>query len=695
MNGSVLSVPMLQTLGYSLEESQVLLFLLDKGLGTIDELESETKLITTVIQNTLQKLQDEGLVELIDIEPATYVVTPRFARKSAYQTEELYKLFMAQVEAIVSRKRDILDEIKNVFMSLGYVIRAPLTEPGAVRVPARLRRVGLTYDFIAESYYRIGVMLLNQDKWSLLQERIPSRLMIPELTSSLQQQNNCLISFIFLGVDVERPEEAMRELDTIRMRARRWSRERGIENEAFYVVYVSEDTEGQVKSLIREIRQKRKMVENTYAEIQTTLGEIDDMISGTGSARSLFDFITSRPSFLGPSFLQAFGKIAEPIQSITSREMRNHHLFRRQYEEERIRIIRARDAFESRVYLPDIDSTQDYLERFQALKEKFSPIEYELRQLYQELLVLARPQFEEAEEIKWNPFMFTEPYEPKGITINQEALKKQAQRFVNSLTDGLPGNINFVMSSAGMGKTHMLKYVYFPLLKKNDVWPIYVDCPVKYDLVKSVCQEMLQDRNFPEEVLGHLPGLREKDYSTTLDMIDLILRINALLVDMHNAKGVVLLFDELENAIPYRYYTTPAVRQRIEEEPLALRQLREILQYSYGERIGFVIAFRQEVLPIVGQSLRMTNLRPFLREPKQLSLKDIRELILHRYKTWSAKEIRFSDACLREVIKITEGVTRDIIKYCRELYGYALRKDHKRITTRTLHQIGTIPLFKY
>ncbi len=689
MNGSVLSVPMLQTLGYSLEESQVLLCLLDNGLGTIDELESKTKLITTVIQNTLQKLQDEGLVELIDIEPTTYVVTPKFAGKSASQTEELYKLFIAQIEAIVSRERDILDEIKNIFMSLGYVIKAPLTEPGALRAPSRLRRVGLTYDFIAESYYRIGVMLLNQDKWLLLQERLPSRLMITQLTSSLEQQNNCLTSFIFLGVDVQRPEEAIQALNEIRMRTSRWSRERGIENQAFYTVSVFPDMEGQVKSLAGEIRQKRKIVESVYTEIETALAEVDDMVAGIETTSSFLDkLLFGEEPFT--RFLPDIGEIAEPVQSALSREMRNHRLFRRQYEEERIQIRRWRDAFESRVYLPEIDSVQDYLKRIQALKEKFLPIRFELR-LYNEFVFTSMRE----KERKWNPFMFTEPYEPEGITINQEALKKQAQKFANSIRDGLPGNINFVMGSTGMGKTHMLKYVYVPLLRENDIWPIYVDCPVKYDLVKSVCQEILQDRNFPEEVLGYLPGLRDKDYSTTQDVIDLILRINSLVVRTNNARGVVLLLDELENTVPYRYYTVPDVKQRLEEEPLALRQLREILQHDYRERIGFVIAFRKQALPMVEQSLRMTNFRAFVREPKQLGLKDVRELILHRYKTWSAKEIRFSDECLKGIVEITEGVTRDIIKYCRELYSYAIGKKHKRITRRTLQQVGTIPLFKY
>lgn len=688
MNRSALSVPIFQALGYSLEESKVLLHLLSNRLGTIDELKSETSLTTTVIQDTLQKLQDEGLVELVNREPQTYMVTSKFARESASQTEELYKALITEVEAIVSGKRDILDEIKNAFMSLGYIIKAPLTELGSQRVPPHLRGVGLMYDFIAESYYRVGVLLLNQDKWSLLEERSSFPYLLAELTYSFEQQNNCLTSFLFFGPDIQRPEQAMRILDKSRL-GRRWPRERGIEKQPFYAIEVSEDMEDKVKSVIAEIRQKTKMVESIYVEIDTALAEADEIITATETFRLLLDsFLSGRAPFPG---LPDIGEIVEALQSTIGREMRNQRLFRRQYEEERVQIRRWRDKFESRIYLPEIDTAQDYLERIQALKEKFLPIQFELGKLVDEVMFATGREREQ----EWDPFMFTEPYEPEGITINQEALKKQAQKFVNSIRDGLPGNINFVIGSAGMGKTHMLKYVYVPLLRENDIWPIYVDCPVKYDLVKSVCQELLQDRNSPQEMLGYLPGLREKDYSTTLDMIDLILKINALLVKTHNAKGIVLLLDELENSIPYRYYTTPAVRQRIEEEPLALRQLREILQHSYGERIGFVIAFRRAILPVIEQSLRMTNIRAFLREPKQLSLKDMRELILHRYKTWSAKEMRFSDACLREVAEITEGVTRDSIKYFRELYRYAIREQHKQITRRTLHRIGEIPLFKY
>jgi len=690
MDRSVLSVSMLQTLGYSLEESQVLLCLLEKRIGTIDEIESETKLLTTVIQDILQKLRDEDLVELVNREPQTYVLTPKFARESASQTEELYKAFIAKVEALVSREREIVDQIKNAFMSLGYIIKAPLTELGAVGVRRRLRRVGLTtYDFIAESYYNIGVILLDQDKWSLLGERYTLRL-LPDLMSSLEQRNNCLTSFIFLGPDVQRPAEAVASLNELLDMWRGIRSGRGVERQPFYIVSVSRDMEGQVKSLVGEIRQKRRIVESVYTELETALAKVDDITAAIETTGSFLDSLLSGEEPFA-TFFAHIGEVAEPVQSALNREIRNHRLFKRQYEEERVQIRRWRDAFESRIYLPEIDTAADYLNRIQALEEKFLPIRFELATLHSEFV---RPGMGE-KEMKWNPFGFTEPYEPEATTINQEPLKRQAQKFVNSIRDGLPGNINFVMGSAGMGKTHILKYVYVPLLRQNDIWPIYVDCPVKYDVVKGVCQELLQDRNFPEEVLSRLPGLREKDYSTTLDMIDLILRINALLVKTYNAKGVVLLLDELENTIPYRYYTDPDVKQRIEEEPLALRQLGEILRHDYREGIGFVIALRKQALPLVEQSLRMTNFRAFLREPKQLGLKDIRELILHRYKTWSAKEIRFSDACLKEVAEITEGITRDIIKYCRELYKYAIGKKHKRITRRTLQEIGEIPLFRY
>lgn len=684
MNRSVLSVPMLQTLGYSLEESQVLLCLLDKGLGTIDELESETKLATTVIRNTLQKLQDEGLVKLVNREPETYAVTPEFVTKSASRTEELYKTFITEIEAIVSRERDVLDEIKYVFMSLGYVIRAPLTGPGVVRVPARLRRVGLTYDFVAESYYRIGVMLLDQEKCSFFEER-QSYGWIADLTGSFEQLNNCLTSFVFFGPDVQKSEEAIRVLDESPYR--RWLAERGIEKQALYAMQVSEDMEDKVRSAIAEIRQKRKMVESIYGEIDTELATTDEILTTADTYRMVLDSsLTGRFPLPG---VPTIGEVVEAVQSTVSRETRNLRLFRRQYEEERVQIRRWRDRFESRIYLPEIDTAQDQLERIRALRDKFLPIRFELGELCNEFALRPSP------EGVWNPFIFAEPYEPKGVTIDQATLKKQARRFADSIRDGLPGNINLVMGSAGMGKTHMLKYVYVPLLRDSGIWPIYVDCPVKYDLVKSVCRELLQDRNFPQDVQSYLSGLREKDYSTTADMIDLILSINGLLAQTHGARGTVLLLDELENSVPYGYYTTPAVRQRIEEEPLSLRQLREVVQYSYGERIGFVVAFRRAILPVVEQSLRMTNIQAFLREPKQLSLTDLRELVLHRYETWSAKEIRFSDTCLREVAQITEGVTRDIIKYCRELYKRAIEKGHKRITVRTLRQIGEIPLFRY
>jgi len=694
------NVAVLRALGYEPNEALVLARLVTEGTSTRVELSRATNLSQRRLSIALTQLEESGCVEKADEESGRYALTPQFARRISAQIEEFSRGFVGEVERAVSTERKVINELKSLFMALGYMIAQPPKE--GIRLP-RFERRGkrregtFNFDFIAEGYYRLGVVILDSAKLESVSQFVPDPGFILRSLPELEEISNCLTSIIFFAPVVTRDIKRL-YLDGRRMARLRYLEARGMEGRAFFTINLAEDIRDQLQGHVAEIRQRTTLVQDLLGKINQELDEIKNL---TVHNEFLSQFVESAlagvylmlPGAAGETFREELLKIAEPIRDIVDREMRNHRIFERQYHEERVRIDRITDRFENRAFLPEVHRLEESLDHLRALKSKFEPIRFELGAI-QDQIFEAQMTAAPGQRLVWNPFVFTEPYDPEGVTINQEEIKARARRFSIAVQEGLPTALNLLVGAAGTGKTHVLRYVYLPLLQKAHVLAIYVHCPMKLDLVAAITAELLQDSNFPERLRGPVAALRRRDTTTVQDLIDLVQELRTL-ARANGFGGFVLLLDELENLLPYGT-PKPTRQDRVaSQQPLALRQLKDVLRYRYGEGFGLVIAFRRGVLELVKDSLQMSNFDEFLIEPRALTLEEIQGVIKQRFKVWSSPPVQFTRPCLNRIIGVTEGVTRDIIKYCRELYSYARRRGLKRLVQHHVAAIEPLPLFRY
>ena len=177
-----------------------------------------------------------------------------------------------------------------------------------------------------------------------------------------------------------------------------------------------------------------------------------------------------------------------------------------------------------------------------------------------------------------NPFLFTEPYKLEKRVIEQDRIQKFASDYCNSIKKGLPNFVNFITGEAGIGKTNTLLHIYEKKLEKNNIKTLYIDCPIGFDLVNNIHNEMLLDENYPEEMKSLIRTYRKQKPSTPRELLEIIEEIASIFFKL-GYDGFVIIIDELENSVPYIEKVKDKERPIL--QPLALRQLSELLLFKH------------------------------------------------------------------------------------------------------------------
>jgi predicted transcriptional regulator len=692
----------LTLIGLSDAEASVLSHMLKKKNCTAEQLIKDTGLSRGTVYTALSHLLRDNYIAKSGTRPVRYSATSYSLKVVRDQLNTFYKSIMSEIEKkTVTEVRVVLQEICTTFEKNGYAIRDP---PEIIPTRLMQRELISIIDKVAEGDYSIGIALLDKNK--KLPKLTPEHFGYDFLYSRLMEMSrelNCLTTFVFVHQDLKDADEWYRSfMRRNKIRPLLFRQEYfGIPGEGLYVFKTSENLPEKIESAIAEIRQKRMAVQNMAVLLRQKMDQIQELILlSQGSIRSIDDIMTGKqfqfPKEVGNFLLEHFQKIAEPIQRIKNRESRNLAIFKRRFSEDEVRINNYLDAFERRIYLPKAEVLEKDIAEMEMLLSKFTPIEFELSDLSSNLfnyainVIEAHPR----KEVAINPFLFTEPYEPENFFVNEDSFVKAALELRKSIIEGLPSFFQLVTSEAGMGKTHALKYIYSPLMEKAGIKPIYIDCPLNYDLLAGIFHEITQESNFPETVKGTIRSLRRQAPSTPREFIKFIREIVDIWLSL-GFRGVVIILDELENSLPY-IYLEKAEDIKEYKDPLAFRQLRETLSSRPVDNLGFVLSCRDKIYPLLAASLKIENISKYTHTPETLSLEQVQELINHRYQMWSVKiGPEFTNEAIEEIMKAVNKNTRDIIKYCRELFKFAMRNRLKKVKRETVEKIGLIPLFRY
>ncbi len=651
----------------------------------IDEFSSKLDLSRSDMNSIIKKLISKKIIDIIA--GKNIRIRPEFALKAAGDLENSMEIFTDKLRAtrfLIIEK--FVEEIEKIFQIEGYRIKRDL----ARETRYIDRKVEIAFKFIAEKFYRFGALVIDPEIFDTMRRIRDHRYVFPSrFFIEMQTSSSCIGTFIFFDPRLDKRDVypqmkwLYKERDIYSMPTK---------EQFLFIPKPEENIREFILHNLNEIEIRRDTVEQRFKELKDEMKKTKDLIVEDSMMISELSSLTSGKYYMAhrPKN-ENFSEFIVPIKSVVDREARNLEIFERKYEEEKGLIEGEMVEFDKRLILPNPSILKEKSVKIRKLKSKFEPIRHELRSLLDQVL---SPYISGNQPMRINPFVLTEPNDIEAFTVNQDSIKKTASGFFQHLISG-GSNLLFVVGAAGTGKTHTLKHVFFSMARKLKVWPIYVDCPLKYDIVSSLFGEITQDSNFPKAIHQFLPSFRKKRVSTEIEFIEIIRKLNEL-IQTKGYKYLLLIIDELENSLPYTYDIKHGKEfDESEESPLALRQLKEILSSNACRNIGFVFAFRDHILAEVKSRLKLKYFNKFVCTPEILNEKHFKELIELRYETWHSKHITFQLPVIREVISLTNSNTRHTVQYFRALYNEAASENRKKVTLKILKSVGKLPLFTY
>lgn len=693
------SEKLIRLLPLSESERIVLSYFMTNRSAVAPEIVDATKLSKMTVYKVLSSLVSKGYVIRTSDRPSKYMLSDIIFSELASSINEIRQIFRSTRQlAPPTETRKYLEDICNVFEKQGFAIRErPDLETLDEMFPSRwhLKRV---MDKIADAEYSIGISIIDSGKMRSA-PRVRDVDIFQYLLTRFIIDLNLLTIFVFIDRNFrgsilyyKRCSDALRELPLPLLH--------GITGTHVYVFRTGEDLSKQIVGAIQEIRQKRMVIASLETTMRKKVEDIQNsLVLSQGYIRRIDDVLLGRyRPFQTKRIQEGLERFSIPFNQIKNRERRNLEIFERELNEERVRIQRYFDAFDRRVFIPSSDQVEQDIFLMDTLLEKFEPIEFELSDLSSGMFDFAAGLVVESARSEINPFMFTEPYEPNGSYVNQEHMEKNADLLCSKIKRNMPNTFQIITGDAGSGKTHAIKYIYAPKLEKNDIKTLYIDCPRSYDILPGIFAEVTQESSYPNELVESIRELRKRVPLTGKEFITLVNQINDLLKDK-GYKGMLIAIDEMENSIPYPYKVNTYEQEHPSHEyrpPLSFRQLKEIISNRTSENLGFIISCRTRVYPILTASLNVGNIEEFTIQPKKLDIESFNQLIEQRYATWTVRrKPQFSSDAIKRIYKLTNGNTRDMLRYSRELFKFAIRNKLRSISEKTIKKIGTIPVFQY
>lgn len=678
-----------RVIGFNENESMLLTQIINNPQYTLEKYSYHLNVTSTIFTKLLNKLSRNHIIAITENQKLR--ITSQFALQQSREFDQLAKDFsyeLKETRFLISNR--YIEEIENIFKGEGFRINKKSQNKLRFQFRGHIPENLLVYQFVASKFYKLGVFYISQDLLQALKVGDdPSYVafVLHDMFNQLEDYHNCIGSVIIFS-----PRTKSKTAFTLKTHLFRRSSQNHLSNNHFrYIFHDEQKIHAELLNIISEIDLRKDSVDSRFTSIKSSIKIIKDIIAESTMMISQLNSVTAGKYLHSRSKEVDTSKYMPYIKTVIDREQRNLNIFDRKFEEERARIERKSDGYDKRLLLPRPQSLANSIKNLNILKDKFQPIRHELNSLIELLLY---PYIQGQDPMQVNPFILTEPNDMESFTVNQESIKISSVNFFKRLTKSVE-NIRFVVGKAGSGKTHSLRNIFYINAKLENFWPIYIDCPMKYDIINSLFYEIVKEANFPNKLRNFISSIGKQKVDTEYGLINVLKTINNLLKE-YNYKGLVLLIDELENALPYTYDLKYKKNLSPKAEPaLALNQLKDILSSELVNDIGFIFAFREHILQEIKDGLNIKNFKKYIVIPAELSLKHFKELINLRYETWDSKILMFNTNVLEKIMKITNTNFRYSIQYYRALYELANSNNRKRITLKLLDQIGEIPLFEY
>lgn len=678
-----------QVMGLNTHEAKLLALVISKPEYTLADFIKKLEFTRTEFQRILNSLTRSNKIDI------TQDNKIRISSEFAIEQSRLFDIKTSQFSTVLKETRFLItekyiEEIEDIFKMDGYRISRNTAVKNKTPYFPEASISDLSYKFIAKKFYRLGIFIISQAFLKIhtgLKISIYLKSLIEEHLTRLENEFACLGSVILIDPRLDKKYTKMllnqfsrANIDSLTSRP----------NHIKFVYYQDRSVQSFITSIMNDIENTRETIDERFKDLKLNIRKTRDLIVESSMMISQLDSLTSG-KYLPQNYKQdEMSRYMPHIKSVVGRETRNLEIFNRRFEEERAIIERDNDDYDKRFILPNVRKLRDSYNKLNRLQQKFNPIRHELRSLVELILY---PYIRGKDPMKINPFILTEPNTIESFTVNQDRIKRSSIRFYKRLKSN-GENLLFIVGKAGSGKTHALKNIFFHRAHQEKFWPIYIDCPMKYDIISSLFVEIIKENNFPETLRDYIKAISKQRVSSEYELINVLKNLNDL-VNSEGYNGIIFLIDELENSLPYTYDIKYNSRGDKDENAIALKQLKEILSSELMNNIGFIISFRDHILKEVISGLKISNFDDYKITPEKLNEEHFDELIQNRIRTWNSKSIAFNKNVISEIVNRTDSNTRYTIQYFRALYENARKKNRKRITLKLLDSIGGIPLFEY
>jgi len=673
-----------QATGQPESDATILAFLITSEISSVEEIVRNSGLSRAKVYSTLNRLRKLGFVIQTNERPARYQVSEELIDRIRTEMQGLFRFISKRVDEVkIPETKEILGNIKEILEKKGFTIERPrLMKLSSDSQDSREYAVSL--DFLANREFSIGILLLDENRLKSLDIDLSDRFysfiyykLIDTITAA-NKQFELLESYLIFHVEPPK-------LTSVKRAIKRMREEYSyiIDNARFKEFYTHDKNfKILLTKEIENLTMQRRIADNLSEDLRRKLEQIDDEIALANVHYAMIADYVKMPEQWTKEKNRPQDKVIECLQNIADREKRNLVSYQRKFMSLAINLYDLVDKIDRKIYLPEASELEEGINDLDSLDLKFKAIEFELRKLRRAL----RSFMQKMDDI--NPFIFTEPYDLENEVINEKEMKASAIEFSNSIAKGLPSYIQFITGDPGSGKTKILRHVFARTLDSRRIGNVYINCPVRLDLIAGISEEFLQESNFPKNMRNMVKSIRKDNPETALDFLYILEDICDAYMGI-GYKGFTLILDELENSLPHAESEDSSFR------PLAMRQLSDLLKSRTSKNLGFVIACRESMYSQVERHLGLANINYFSHPVRSLNSIEIERLIHTRYKIWKINNPpEFEKRIITQILKKTNNNTRDTIKYLRELYDIARTEKKKRISVIDLKRIGEIPLFK-
>ena len=684
-------------------ESKILIEIIKNGnKAKMNQLLEGTKISRATIYQYLKKFQSNNIIKKFGKRPIYYSITESFNKRIKDEISKLNETFSSGIaEFRIEETQEIIIKINEIFQNEGYVER--IIDHSNLRKIKKNRRSPPEFlqflEFISlkkfEKLISIGVIFIDNRSLRNIEKNIPRLEYLPIIINDLNQYFKCAFFFVLINNEIKNPEKILEKFQKKQYRNM---------NINFRYEIIGSNLEEFLRVELKDIDEGIRITKDLLKLVEEKINKIENLIIlSHGYCNYINNFVSEAsigPKFNLPGFIiTELTNIIDPVEKITSRELRNLEIYNIRYREVFLKIKNYMVDFENRLKLPSIDQIHIDLKYLDFLIEKFEPIEFELNDLENIIFkyglnLIKADNSEERKKISINPFFMTEPFELDNFYVNQNKIKENFRIFFNNIKNNTQDFLRFLKGDPGTGKTHILKYICFELGNQLNIKTIYIDCNVGFDIIPMIFKEITREILYPEELREFIKRFRNRTVSTIRDLYKLLKELNKLLINF-GYNGFILIIDEFENVIHYKYLEDPKELNDL-EIPLVISQFKEFISFEKIDLFGLIISARTRVYEILDFYLGLKDFNKYIFEPENLELDHYKQIIAHRYKTWKAKEIIFENDVIFEIIKITNNNIRNILRYLRELYKISQNTTKiEYINIKHLKQIGPIPIFHY